>query len=145
MVDVYVINMDFPNTENVCFMSKASLDIKWLWHKRLSHLNFKTLNSLSKDGLVIGQPEHTFTRESLCLACEKGKKTSASFKSKQVSSVNSPLRLLQMNLLGPVNIQSIVGKNYTLVIIDEYSRYTWVFFLRSKSDTPEELYHSLRS
>ncbi|KAI3666984.1 hypothetical protein L6452_42025 [Arctium lappa] len=77
-------------------------------------------------------------------ACEKGKQTKASFKSKQVSSVTSPLQLLHMDLFGPVNIQSIVGKKYTLVIIDEYFRYTWVIFLRCKSDTPEELIYFVK-
>ncbi|KAI3771634.1 hypothetical protein L6452_02800 [Arctium lappa] len=137
--NVYVIDMDSTVTENLCFLSKASSDVNWLWHKRLSHLNFKTLNSLSSKELVSGLPQHSYAKESLCSACEKGKQTKASFKSKQVSSVTSPLQLLHMDLFGPVNIQSIAGKKYTLVIIDEYSRYTWVIFLRCKSDTPEEL------
>ncbi|KAJ9542409.1 hypothetical protein OSB04_028915 [Centaurea solstitialis] len=75
--------------------------------------------------------------ESLCAACEKGKQTRASFKSKQVSTINSPLHLLHMDLFGPVNIQSMGGKRFTLVIVDEYSRYTWVFFLRARSETPQ--------
>ncbi|KAI3681723.1 hypothetical protein L6452_36527 [Arctium lappa] len=137
--NVYVIDMDSTITDNLCFLSKASSDVNWLWHKRLSHLNFKTLNSLSSKELVSGLPQHSYAKESLCSACEKGKQTKASFKSKQVSSVTSPLQLLHMDLFGPVNIQSIAGKKYTFVIIDEYSRYTWVIFLRCKSDTPEEL------
>ncbi|KAI3681369.1 hypothetical protein L6452_36163 [Arctium lappa] len=137
--NVYVIDMDSTITENLCFLSKASSDVNWLWHKRLSHLNFKTLNSLSSKELVSGLPQHSYAKESLCSACEKGKQTKASFKSKHVSSVTSPLQLLHMDLFGPVNIQSIAGKKYTLVIVDEYSRYTWVIFLRCKSDTPEEL------
>ncbi|KAI3748889.1 hypothetical protein L6452_12302 [Arctium lappa] len=137
--NVYVIDMDSTITENLCFLSKASSDVNWLWHKRLSHLNFKTLNSLSSKELVSGLPQHSYAKESLCSACEKGKQTKASFKSKQVSSVTSPLQLLHMDLFGPVNIQSIAGKKYTLVIVDEFSRYTWVIFLRCKSDTPEEL------
>ncbi|KAI3668178.1 hypothetical protein L6452_43255 [Arctium lappa] len=115
----------------VRFSKKASsYDVNWLWHKRLSHLNFKTLNSLSSKELVSGLPQHSYAKESLCSACEKGKQTKASFKSKQVSSVTSPLQLLHMDLFGPVNIQSIAGKKYTLVIVDEYSLYTWVIFLR---------------
>ena len=53
--------------------------------------------------------------------------------------MSSPLRLLHMDLFGPVNVQSLVGKKYTLVIVDEFSRYIWVFFLKSKSDTPDEI------
>ncbi|KAJ9538956.1 hypothetical protein OSB04_031689 [Centaurea solstitialis] len=136
--DIYIINMN-TSTDNFCFVSRASSDTNWLWHKRLSHLNFKTLNQLCINNLVIGLPDFRYTKVSLCSACEKGKQTRASFKSKQISSISSPLQLLHMDLFGPVNVQSITGKKYTLVIVDEYSRYTWVFFLRSKSDAPEEI------
>ncbi|KAJ9557729.1 hypothetical protein OSB04_012343 [Centaurea solstitialis] len=136
--DIYIINMN-TSTDNFCFVSRASSDTNWLWHKRLSHLNFKTLNQLCINNLVIVLPDFRYTKVSLCSACEKGKQTGASFKSKQISSISSPLQLLHMDLFGPVNVQSIAGKKYTLVIVDEYSRYTWVFFLRSKSDAPEEI------
>ncbi|KAJ9541715.1 hypothetical protein OSB04_028221 [Centaurea solstitialis] len=117
--DVYVINMD-TSTENVCFMSRASSEINWLCTN--------TINQLSISNLVKGLPENSFAKESLCVACEKGKQTRASFKSKQVSTINSPLHLLHMDLFGPVNIQSMGGKRFTLVI---------VFFLRAKSETPQ--------
>ncbi|KAJ9541437.1 hypothetical protein OSB04_027943 [Centaurea solstitialis] len=136
--DIYIINMN-TSTDNFCFVSRASSDTNWLWHKRLSHLNFKTLNQLCINNLVVGLSDFRYTKVSLCSACEKGKHTRASFKSKQISSISSPLQLLHMDLFGPVNVQSIAGKKYTLVIVDEYSRYTWVFFLRSKSDAPEEI------
>ncbi|KAJ9544835.1 hypothetical protein OSB04_024542 [Centaurea solstitialis] len=135
---IYIINMN-TSTDNFCFVSRASSDTNWLWHKRLSHLNFKTINQLCINNLVVGLPDFRYTKVSLCSACEKGKQTRASFKSKQISSISSPLQLLHMDLFGPVNVQSIAGKKYTLVIVDEYSRYTWVFFLRSKSDAPEEI------
>ncbi|KAJ9565935.1 hypothetical protein OSB04_001901 [Centaurea solstitialis] len=136
--DIYIINMN-TSTDNFCFVSRASSNTNWLWHKRLSHLNFKTLNQLCINNLVVGLPDFRYTKVSLCSACEKGKQTRASFKSKQISSISSPLQLLHMDLFGPVNVQSIAGKKYTLVIVDEYSIYTWVFFLRSKSDAPEEI------
>ncbi|KAJ9541694.1 hypothetical protein OSB04_028200 [Centaurea solstitialis] len=136
--DIYIINMN-TYTDNFCFVSRASTDTNWLWHKRLSHLNFKTLNQLCINNLVVGLPDFRYTKASLCSACEKGKQTRASFKSKQISFISSPLQLLHMDLFGPVNVQSIARKKYTLVIVDEYSRYTWVFFLRSKSDAPEEI------
>ncbi|KAJ9544838.1 LOW QUALITY PROTEIN: hypothetical protein OSB04_024545 [Centaurea solstitialis] len=136
--DIYIINMN-TSTDNFCFVSRASTDTNWLWHKRLSHLNFKTLNQLCINNLVVGLPDFRYTKVSLCSACEKGKQSRASFKSKQISSISSPLQLLHMDLFGPVNVHSIAGKKYTLVIVDEYSRYTWVFFLRSKSDAPEEI------
>ncbi|KAJ9541588.1 hypothetical protein OSB04_028094 [Centaurea solstitialis] len=124
--DIYIINMN-TSTDNFCFVSRASTDTNWLWHKRLSHLNFKTLNQLCINNLVVGLPDFRYTKVSLCSACEKGKQTRASFKSKQISSISSPLQLLHMDLFGPVNVQSIGGKKYTL------------FFLRSKSDALEEI------
>ncbi|KAJ9546343.1 hypothetical protein OSB04_018886 [Centaurea solstitialis] len=136
--DIYIINMN-TSTDNFCFVSRVSSDTNWLWHKRLSHLNFKTLNQLCINNLVVGLPDFRYTKVSLCSACKKGKQTRASFKSKQISSISSPLQLLHIDLFGPVNVQSIAGKKYTLVIVDEYSRYTWVFFLRSMSDAPEEI------
>ncbi|KAJ9542162.1 hypothetical protein OSB04_028668 [Centaurea solstitialis] len=111
--DIYIINMN-TSTDNFCFVSRASSDTNWLWHKRLSHLNFKTLNQLCINNLVIGLPDFRYTKVSLCSACEKGKQTRASFKSKQISSISSPLQLLHMDLFGPVNVQSIAGKKYTL-------------------------------
>ncbi|KAJ9545145.1 hypothetical protein OSB04_024852 [Centaurea solstitialis] len=145
--DIYIINMN-TSTDNFCFVSRASTNTNWLWYKRLSHLNFKTLNQLCINNLVTGLPDFRYTKVSLCSTCEKGKQTRAIFKSKQISSISSmtsrgvtssPLQLLHMDLFGPVNVQSIAGKKYTMVIVDEYSRYTWVFFLRSKSDAPEEI------
>ncbi|KAJ9539009.1 hypothetical protein OSB04_031742 [Centaurea solstitialis] len=82
------------STDNFCFVSRASTDTNWLWHKRLSHLNFKTLNQLYINNLVVGLPDFRYTKVSLCSACEKGKKTRASFKSKQISAISSPLQLL---------------------------------------------------
>ncbi|KAI3769445.1 hypothetical protein L6452_00547 [Arctium lappa] len=73
--NVYVIDMDSTTTKNVCFLSKASFDVNWLWHKRLSHLNFKTLNSLSSKELVSGLPQHSYAKESLCSAYEYSRYT----------------------------------------------------------------------
>ena len=137
MVDVSIINMDSLTTKNICFLSKAFSDINLLWHKCLSHMNFKTLNDLSKREPVNGLTQHIFAKEYFfsLVTCERGMQTKASFKSKQAS----PLHLLHMDLFGPVFIQSIGRKKYTLVIVDEFSRYTWTFFLKSKSDKPEEI------
>ncbi|KAJ9548157.1 hypothetical protein OSB04_020700 [Centaurea solstitialis] len=75
----------------------------------VSHLNFKTINQLSISNLVDGLPEKSFAKESVCSACEKGKQTRPSIKTKQVSTISIPLQLLHMDLFGPVNTQSIVS------------------------------------
>ncbi|GJY18393.1 retrovirus-related pol polyprotein from transposon TNT 1-94 [Tanacetum coccineum] len=136
--DVYVIDMTSYNEEsNACFFAKASPSVNWLWHKRLSHLNFKNINKLAKQNLVAGLPSLTFSKDKICLACEKGKHHRASFKTKRSFSINKCLYLLHMDLFGPVKPQSISHNKYTLVIVDEYSRYTWVFCLKKKSDAAD--------
>ncbi|GKB59852.1 retrovirus-related pol polyprotein from transposon TNT 1-94 [Tanacetum coccineum] len=72
-----------------------------------------------------------------CTTCEKGKHHRASFKTKQNFSIRKCLHLLHMDLFGQISPMSINHEKYTLVIVDEYSRYTWVYFLRKKSQTPE--------
>src|ERR1043166_4520258 len=105
----------------------------------MSHVNFKTINSLSKRSLVRGLPPLSFQKDRLCGACEKGKGHRTTFKTKQANSIKRCFHLLHMDLFGPVNVQSLRGSRYTLVIVDEYSRHTWTFFLRSKSDADEEI------
>nr|GEX10488.1 hypothetical protein [Tanacetum cinerariifolium] len=111
----------------------------WLWHRRLSHLNFDYINLLSKNDLVIGLPKLKYVKDQLCSSCELSKAKRSSFKSKAVPSSKGRLNLLHMDLCGPIRVASINGKKYILVIVDDYSRYTWTLFLRSKDETPEVL------
>ncbi|KAK1384526.1 hypothetical protein POM88_022261 [Heracleum sosnowskyi] len=90
--------------EVTCFYSKASSEQSWLCHKKLSHLNFKTMNSLVKRELVRGLPLMEFNQEGLCEACEKGKSKKASHRSKGMTSIAEPLQLIHMDLFGPVNV-----------------------------------------
>ncbi|GJV95024.1 retrovirus-related pol polyprotein from transposon TNT 1-94 [Tanacetum coccineum] len=87
--DVYIIDMSsFNKGSNACFLAKASLRVNWLWHKRLSHLNFKNIINLAKHNLVFGLPSLTFSKDKNCSACEKGKHHRASFKTKRSFSIN---------------------------------------------------------
>ncbi|GJR08057.1 retrovirus-related pol polyprotein from transposon TNT 1-94 [Tanacetum coccineum] len=121
-------------------MAKASLTQAWLWHRRLSHLNFDYINLLSKERCC-----DWFTKTKVCQgasyvpSCEVIKQKRSSFKSKTVPSSKGRLNLLHMDLCGPMRVASINGKKYILVIVDDYSRYTWTLFLRSKDETPEVL------
>ncbi|GJS01069.1 retrovirus-related pol polyprotein from transposon TNT 1-94 [Tanacetum coccineum] len=136
--DFYIIDMTSYNEEsNARFFSRASPSVNWLWHKILSHLNFKNINKLAKQNLVAGLPSLTFSKDKTCSACEKGKHHRASFKTKRSFSINKCLRLLYMDLFGLVKPQTISHNKYTLVIVDEYSRYTWVFCLKKKSDVAD--------
>nr|GFA67487.1 hypothetical protein [Tanacetum cinerariifolium] len=109
----------------------------WLWHRRLSHLNFDYINLLSKKDIVIGLPKLKYVKDQLCLSCELSKAKRSSFKSKAVPSSKGRLNLLYMDLYGPMRVASINGKKYILVIVNDYSRYTWTLFLCSKDETPE--------
>ncbi|KAJ9556755.1 hypothetical protein OSB04_011369 [Centaurea solstitialis] len=136
--NLYVV--DFPvidSSKPVCLFSKATKGESWLWHRRFSHQNFSDISKLANGGLVKGLPKLTFDTDSLCPACQMGKMKRSSHKSKTESSCQSPLEMLHMDLCGPMRIQSISGKKYILVMVDEYSRYTWLEFLRMKSEAPE--------
>nr|GEU40237.1 ribonuclease H-like domain-containing protein [Tanacetum cinerariifolium] len=121
----------------VCFMSKATSIKSWLWHRRLSHLNFGSINQLTSKDLVDRISKFKYNKEHLCSACEQGKGKKATFPSKLVPSTNSKLELLHVDLCGPMWVESINGKKYILVIVDDYSQYTWVFFLRTKDEAPD--------
>ena len=80
-----------------------------------------------------------YTPDGLCDACQKAKQRRTSFKNKTESSIEEPLHLLHLDLFGLINVLSINRKRYTLVIVDEYTRFTWVYFLLKKDETPEIL------
>ncbi|GKD88546.1 integrase, catalytic region, zinc finger, CCHC-type containing protein [Tanacetum coccineum] len=121
----------------VCLMSKATLTKSWLWHHRLLHLNFGTINDLTRLDLVDGLSKFKYGKDHICSACERGKSKKASHPLKLVPRDHSKLELLHMDLCGPMRVASINGKKYILVIVDDYSRYTCVYFLHSKDETPE--------
>ncbi|KAI3729562.1 hypothetical protein L6452_18223 [Arctium lappa] len=144
--NLYTIDLSSlkPDKE-VCLLSKASVEQSWLWHRRLSHLNFKNINKLVLGGHVKGMPDLKFAKEHLCAACEKGKMKKASHKPKAVPITSRSLELIHMDLCGPMRVQSINHKKYVLVMVDDFSRYTWVRFLRSKDETPELIISLLKS
>nr|GFA01733.1 putative ribonuclease H-like domain-containing protein [Tanacetum cinerariifolium] len=121
----------------ICLMAHASSTKSWLWHQRLSHLNFDTINDLARNDLVLGLPKLKHHKEHLCPSCEQGKSKRASHPPKPVPNSRQRSHLLHMDLCGPMRIASINGNRYVLVIVDDNSRYTWVHFLRSKDEAPE--------
>ncbi|GJW17649.1 putative ribonuclease H-like domain-containing protein [Tanacetum coccineum] len=118
-----------------CLIAKATSDESNKWHRRLGHVNFKNLNKLVKGNLVRGLPSKIFQNDHTCVACQKGKQHKASCKAKVVSSISHILQLLHMDLFGPTSIRSLNHKTYCLVITDDFSRFSWVFFLRTKDET----------
>ena len=130
--NVYMIDLSQKLDNNQCFLSKD--DDPWLWHKRIAHINMEHLNRLISKDLVVGLPKLRFEKDRLCDACQKGKQTRVSFKSKNIVSTTQPLQLLHMDLFGPSRIMSFGGSYYALVIVDDYSRYTWTLFITHKND-----------
>nr|GEW78282.1 ribonuclease H-like domain-containing protein [Tanacetum cinerariifolium] len=124
-----------PSGDLTCLFAKVTLDESNLWHRRLGHINYKTMNKLVKGNLVRGLPTKVFKNDHTCVACKKGKQHRASCKTKPVSSVNQPLQKLHMDLFRPTFVKSLNKKSYCLVVTDDYSRFTWVFFLATKDKT----------
>ncbi|GKC29586.1 retrovirus-related pol polyprotein from transposon TNT 1-94 [Tanacetum coccineum] len=121
----------------ICLLSKASKNKSWLWHRRLNHLNFGTINDLARKDLVRGLPRLKFEKDHLCSPCQLGKSKKHTHKPKTENTNLEILNTLHMDLCGPMRVQTINGKKCILVIVDDYSRFTWVMFLRSKDETPE--------
>nr|GFC73488.1 retrovirus-related Pol polyprotein from transposon TNT 1-94 [Tanacetum cinerariifolium] len=121
----------------ICLMARTSSTKSWLWHQRLSHLNFDTINDLARNDLVAGLPKFKYHKEHLCPSCEQGKNKRASHPPKPVPNSRQRLHFLHMDLCGLIRIASINGKRYVLVIVDDYSRYTWspIIIIRTDNGT----------
>ncbi|GJZ22546.1 putative ribonuclease H-like domain-containing protein [Tanacetum coccineum] len=128
------LNNIVPKGGLTCLLAKATSDESKLWHRRLGHINFKTMNKLIKRNLVRGLPSKLFKNNQTCVACQKEKQHRASCKSKTVSSISQPLHMLHMDLFGPTFVKSLMKRMYFLVVTDDYSRFSWVFFLATKDE-----------
>ncbi|GJU63525.1 retrovirus-related pol polyprotein from transposon TNT 1-94 [Tanacetum coccineum] len=135
--NLYTLSLeDMMVSSPICLLSKASKTKSWLWHRRLSHLNFGAINHLAKHGLVRGLPKLKFEKDHLCSVCALGKSTKKPHKPKSKDTNQEKLYLLHMDMCGPIRVASVNGKKYILVIVDDYSLFTWVKCLRSKDEAP---------
>ncbi|GKA49795.1 retrovirus-related pol polyprotein from transposon TNT 1-94, partial [Tanacetum coccineum] len=104
--NLYSITLQDTSTPNpICLMTKASSSQAWLWHHRLSHLNFDTINLLLKYDIVTGLPKLKFIKDYLCSSCELGKVKRKSFKTKTTPSLKRRLQILHMDLCGPMRVE----------------------------------------
>jgi hypothetical protein len=129
-------------TPETCLVAKS--DKGWLWHRRLAHVGMRNLAKLQKDNHIIGLTNVMFEKNNVCSACQAGKQHGVPHQSKNVVTTKRPLELLHMHLFGPVVYISIGGSKYGLVIVDDFSRFTWVFFLSDKGETQETLKKFMR-
>jgi transposase InsO family protein len=116
-----------------CLVAHGSLPI-WKWHRRLGHLSFDLLCRLSSMGLIDGLPKLKFEKDLVCAPCKHGKMIAASHAPVTQVMTERPGELLHMDTVGPARVRSAGGKWYVLVIVDDFSRYSWVFFLESKDE-----------
>ncbi|GJX14729.1 putative ribonuclease H-like domain-containing protein [Tanacetum coccineum] len=139
--DVYSLDLKniVPSGSITCLYANATTNESKLWHRRLGHVNFKNINKLVKGHLVRGLPSKVFVNDHTCVACKKGKQHKASCKAKLERTIRKPLGLLHMDLFRPVLVESIYKKKYCLVVTDDFSRFSWVFFLATKDETTEIL------
>ncbi|GJS38641.1 putative ribonuclease H-like domain-containing protein [Tanacetum coccineum] len=135
--NMYSVDMNniVPKVSLTCLVTKATLDESMLWHRRLGHVKFKTINKLVKENLVRGLPIKHFENDQTCVTCLMGKQHKASCKSKIQNSITQPLFMLHMDLFGLTFVSSLMNKKYCLVVTDDYNRFTSVFFLETKDKT----------
>ncbi|XP_073016618.1 uncharacterized protein [Primulina eburnea] len=106
-----------------------------LWHQKLGHASFKTLKNLSKYDAVRGMPNLSSSTPYVCGDCQKGKQTRVSHHMLSHFGTTRCLEMLHMNLMGPVEVESFGGKKYSFVCVDDFSQFSWISFIREKSDT----------
>nr|GEU66323.1 retrovirus-related Pol polyprotein from transposon TNT 1-94 [Tanacetum cinerariifolium] len=140
----YTFLKDMMASSPICLLSKASKIKSWLWHHCISYLNFGAINYLARQGLVRGLPKLKFEKDHLYFACAMGKSKKKSHKPKSEDTNKEKLYLLHMDLYGPMRVESINGKKYILIIVDDYYRFTWVKFLRSKDEALDFIIKSLK-
>ncbi|GJR72066.1 retrovirus-related pol polyprotein from transposon TNT 1-94 [Tanacetum coccineum] len=111
---------DMMKSSPICLLSKSSKNKSWLWHRRLNHLNFGTINDLARKDLVRGLPRLKFEKDHLCSACQLGKSKKHTHTPKTENTNLEVLNTLHMDLCGRMQVQTINGKKYILVIVDDY-------------------------
>ncbi|GJX17327.1 copia protein [Tanacetum coccineum] len=111
--NLYTISVeDMIKSSLICLLSKAYKNKLWLWHRRLNHLNFDTINDIARKDLVRGLPRLKFEKDHLCSACQLGKSKKYTHKPKSENTIMEVLHTLHMDLCGPMRVQSINEKKY---------------------------------
>ncbi|KAJ9539223.1 hypothetical protein OSB04_031956 [Centaurea solstitialis] len=141
LIDLKTYDVSYSNSQVITKFMEA---LPYHWENYTMCLkmskDIKTITLSELYGMMLNHEQHKTLKSNLIRDTKDVKSTSLALISdspQPSNSISSPLQLLHMDLFGPINIQSIGGERYTLVIVDEYSRYTWVFFLRSKSDASQ--------
>ncbi|KAK1663300.1 hypothetical protein QYE76_051459 [Lolium multiflorum] len=136
--NLYVVDLSKESPSfSTCLMA-AKHDEGWLWHRRLGHVNMRNLKQLLKGEHIVGLTGVSFEKDRVCSACVAGKQLKKKHPIKSIVTTSRPLELLHLDLFGPSHYDTLGGSKYGLVIVDDYSRYSWVFLLKSKDETHRE-------
>ncbi|KAK1630727.1 hypothetical protein QYE76_005042 [Lolium multiflorum] len=136
--NLYVVDLSKESPSfSTCLMA-AKHDEGWLWHRRLGHVNMRNLKQLLKGEHIVGLTGISFEKDRVCSACVAGKQLKKKHPIKSIVTTSRPLELLHLDLFGPSHYDTLGGSKYGLVIVDDYSRYSWVFLLKSKDETHRE-------
>jgi hypothetical protein len=125
--------VDFSKSKaklETCLVAKSSMDL--LWHRRLAHVGMRNLAKLLKDNHILGLTNVQFEKDRVCNACQAGKQVGIPHPPKSIMTTTQPLELIHMDLFGLVAYLSFGGDKYGLVIVDDYSHFTWVLFVYDK-------------
>jgi transposase InsO family protein len=140
---LYLVDFNDNQAEqDTCLIAKTNMG--WLWHRRLAHVGMKNLHKLLKGEHILGLTNIHFEKDRICSACQAGKQVGVHHPHKNIMTTHRPLELLHMGLFVSIAYICIGGSKYYLVIVDDYSRFTWVLFLQEKSQTQETLKRFLR-
>lgn len=124
--------IELKNRESTCLLTKED-ETSWLWHKRLGHVNFQALSFKSKNEMVEGMPVVTVPKEN-CTGCLMAKQARKSFPAQSLYRANKVLELVHGDLCGPLTPETPSGNRYFLLLVDDFSRYMWVYMLREKGE-----------
>ena len=137
-----VFRIDFSSSfpgPTCCLVAGSSSSELWKWHRHLGHLSFDLLNRLSSFAIVRGLPKLVLEKDLVCHPFRHGKMVAISHPSVNQVMTAHPGELLHMDIVGPARVRSVGGKLYILVIVDDFSRYSWVFFMETKDEAFEHV------
>jgi hypothetical protein len=140
---LYLVDLSKENADlDACLIAKTGMGL--LWHRYLAYVGMKNFHKLLKGDHVLGLTDVCFEKHRPCAACQARKQVGTTHRSKNMMTTSRPLELLHMDLFGPIAYLSIGGSKHGLVIVDDFSRFTWVFFLQDKTETQGTLNRFLR-
>jgi hypothetical protein len=130
---MYVVDFS-KETTHIATSLMAKSDVGWLWHRRLGHVGMRNLQTLVKGEHVQGLTNVNFSKDRPCSSCVAGKMHEKNHPKVTIITTSRPFELIHMDLFGPPTYESLGGKKYCLVIVDDYTRYTWTFYIKKKNE-----------